>query len=247
MYEAYASDNVKTEIERRKNEFINVLTEALKERNGSNLEKLIHKLEHSDFFTAPASTKYHGAYMGGLVDHSLNVYYNMMSIAKSKHLLATYQEVRVTDDYGNETGEVRQELIEGCIDPNSIAIVALLHDISKMNLYVLGVRNKKVYSEHGSKSDNNGRFEWVSVRQYEMAPVENRFLYGSHEETSEFMVRQFIPLTPEESVAILHHHFTTNYDSIKDAGVVSNIYNKYTLAILLHVADMISCFIDERY
>ena len=245
MYEAYAPDDVKTEILYRKNEFINILTEALKKRNGSNLEKLIHKLEHSDFFIAPASTKYHGAYMGGLVDHSLNVYYNMLSIAKSKHLIATYRTVKVKDDSGNEV--VKEELVEGCIDPDSIAIVALLHDISTMNLYVLGVRNKKVYSEHGSKGDSIGRFDWVSVRQYEMAPVENRFLYGSHEETSEFMVRQFIPLTPEESVAILHHHFTTNYDSIKDTGVVSNIYNKYTLAILLHVADMISCYIDERY
>ena len=36
--------------------------------------ELLAWLESTDFFTAPASTKYHGAYPGGLVDHSLNVY-----------------------------------------------------------------------------------------------------------------------------------------------------------------------------
>ena len=116
-----------------------------------------------------------------------------------------------------------------------------------MNLYKTEYRNKKVYCESGSKHDENGKFDWVSIPSYATVPQEERFLYGSHEETAEFMIRQFVPLSYQESVAVLHHHFSLNYDSIKDVGVVSNIYSRYPLATLLHVADTLSTFIDERY
>ena len=138
-------------------------------------------------------------------------------------------------------------IVEGEIEADSIAVVALLHDLSKMNYYKIDYRNKKVYCESGSKHDNNGRFDWVSVKSYVTIPQEERFLYGSHEETAEFMVRQFVPLTYEESTAILHHHFALSFDSIKDVGTVGNIYNRYSIAVLLHVADTLSAYIDEKY
>lgn len=40
--------------------------------------ELLAWLESTDFFTAPASTRFHGAYPGGLVDHSLNVYFALI-------------------------------------------------------------------------------------------------------------------------------------------------------------------------
>ena len=217
-------------IKSNKEEFINILMNALKKRNGADIQGLLNKLESSDFYISPASTRYHAAYKGGLVDHSLNVYYNMLSLAKNKHLLI--------EDVSTEANGITEY---------SIAIVALLHDISKMNYYKIDYRNKKVYCESGSKKDENGRFDWVSVAGYVTIPQEERFLYGSHEETSEFMIRQFVPLTYQESTAILHHHFALGFDSIKDVGVVSNIYNRYPIATLLHVADTLSAYIDERY
>ncbi|MBQ6579677.1 MAG: hydrolase, partial [Oscillospiraceae bacterium] len=54
-----------------KQEFIEIFKENIK-RPGS--EKLLEWLCQSDFFVAPASTKYHSAFEGGLVQHSLNVY-----------------------------------------------------------------------------------------------------------------------------------------------------------------------------
>ena len=63
-------------IAKNKETFINILKPALEIRGNANIEGLFKKLESSDFFVAPASTRYHGAYKGGLVDHSLNVYYN---------------------------------------------------------------------------------------------------------------------------------------------------------------------------
>ena len=67
----------------------------------------------SDFFTAPASSRFHGAYKGGLVEHSLNVYNRLKTLAEGK--------------YSNET----------------IAIVSMLHDLCKANYYTIEMRNKK--------------------------------------------------------------------------------------------------------
>ena len=234
-------------INSNKEEFINILKPALERREGANVEGIIKKLESSDFFVAPASTRYHASYKGGLVDHCLNVYHNMMSIAKNKHLLAIHELQPVLDEEGNPTTEMKDVILEGEIEADSIAIIALLHDFSKMNYYKIDYRNKKVYCESGSKKDENGRFDWVSVASYTTIPQEERFIYGSHEETSEFMIRQFIPLTYQESTAVLHHHFSLNFDSIKDVGTVGNIYNRYPIATLLHVADTLSSYIDERY
>ncbi|MBQ7293993.1 MAG: hydrolase [Clostridia bacterium] len=75
-----------------------------------------------DFFTAPASTRYHGNYPGGLCEHSLNVY----------DCLCDYlSRPRVKEEYGIEYSE------------ESIAIVSLLHDVCKINFYVEGTKNVK--------------------------------------------------------------------------------------------------------
>lgn len=201
-----------------KADFIDLLKEI--KRPNANIEGLINKLESSDFFTAPASTKYHNAYIGGLVEHSLNVYYNLYSLAEMKGILPY-------------------------LDPDSLLICGLLHDISKMNFYEIASRNEKVYHENGTKFDNIGKFDWQSVMSFKVKDVNDRFTFGNHEETSEFMVRTFIPLEVSESVAILNHHGGMGYDSVP-VGTISDKYNKYVLASLLHMADFMAAFVDER-
>lgn len=203
-----------------KEEFISLLRKITRE--GANIDKLIEKLESSDFFTAPASTQYHGAYEGGLCDHCLNVYYNMMHLFKYKAPI-----LGITKD---------------CEE--SIIILSLLHDISKMNLYVQSTKNVKVYSPQGNKTDSMGTYYWDSKLSYTTRDVSERFVYGSHEATSEYMIRQFIPLTVEESSAILHHMGGMSWDSAKDN--IGEVFNRYPLALLLYTADMLSSYIDER-
>lgn len=201
-----------------KDDFINLLREI--KRPNANIEGLIQKLESSDFFSAPASTKYHGAYIGGLVEHSLNVYYNLISLVEMKCL-------------------------EGYFDEDSLIICGLLHDLSKMNFYEVTSRNEKIYSENGSKFDELGRFDWQASLSFKVRDVKNRFIYGNHEETSEFMVKSFIPLTVEESVAILNHHSGMSFDSVPPSAV-SDKFNRYPLAVLLHMADFLAAYVDER-
>ena len=42
------------------------------------VDNLLNYLNTSDFYRSPASTKYHGSYAGGLVEHSINVYYSLI-------------------------------------------------------------------------------------------------------------------------------------------------------------------------
>jgi len=91
----------------------------------------------SDFFTAPASLRYHGSYEGGLVEHSVNVY----------ECLAEYlARDRVKELYG----------MDYCAE--SVAIAALLHDICKINCYRPGTRNVK---------DENGKWQSVPSYDYD--------------------------------------------------------------------------------
>ena len=53
-----------------KEEFIRLLQST----NREGMDKLLEFLEKSDFYTAPASTRYHGNYEGGLLEHSMKVY-----------------------------------------------------------------------------------------------------------------------------------------------------------------------------
>jgi hypothetical protein len=106
----------------KKEEFLTIYKENIT-RAGS--DKLLQYLlsEENDFFTAPASTRYHGAYEGGLLEHSLNVYHN---------LKAYLERERVRSEF--KFPEYSQE---------SIAITALLHDLCKMNFYKVDFRNAK--------------------------------------------------------------------------------------------------------
>lgn len=76
--------------------------------------KLLDWLQTTDFFTAPASTRFHGACESGLVMHSINVYNAM-----------------------------REGFFEEGDDEESFAICALLHDLCKANFYKTGTRNVK--------------------------------------------------------------------------------------------------------
>lgn len=194
-----------SEIRANKEKYINLIKSL---GDDENTNKFLNWLENkSDFFSAPASTKYHGSYAGGLCEHSLNVY-NCL--------------VKLNDEF--QCGH----------SDKSMKLVALLHDLSKTNFYELYYRNVK----------NEVTGIWEKVPEYKTREPEDRFIYGNHEQTSEYMASKFFPLTAEESTAILHHHAGKSWDSAQDD--VSSVFNRYTLATLVHVADMLATFLIER-
>lgn len=174
----------------------------LRTTNRDGIEDLIRYLQdETDFFSAPASTKYHGAYEGGLLEHSMNV-----------------------------CAELNLDPQSRIYSPESTIIVSLLHDICKANYYGKETRNVKV----------NG--EWV---QKEVYTYQDELPLG-HGEKSLYLVSKFIKLTDEEAAAIRWH--MGGFDSAFRGGDrgLNIAFEKYPLAVLLHLADMKATYIVER-
>lgn len=211
-----------TQIERNKSRYISLLKEI--KRDGALIDDLINTLEQSDFFIAPASTQYHNSFKGGLCDHCLHVYDELSKI--------------VSMEYDTEvlTGDSIVKIEEQHpYDNESLIVVALLHDLAKMDYYEVTTRNTK---------DENGN--WIQVPFIKVREAKDRFLYGSHGANSKYIAESFIPLTTEEAAAILNHMGGKESSAVTLDGDLSGIYNRYQLALYLHVADMLATFHDEK-
>ena len=171
-------------------------------------DALLDYLEHkSDFFTAPASARFHGAYAGGLCEHSLNVY----------HCLVDYlARERVQELYGLECSE------------ETVAIVALLHDLCKIGCYRPGTRNVK---------GPDGK--WTQVPTYQF---DDPMPYG-HGEKSVYILSGFLRLTREEAMAIRWH---MGFSGDEDKRLVGQALQQYPLAFALSVADMEATYFLEK-
>ena len=187
-------------LEQQKEQFLDICRNTI-HRDG--LEDLLDWLMKADFFTAPASTKYHGAYAGGLCQHSLDVYEYAKKLA-----------VLTSVEYNNE----------------SLCIASLFHDVCKVNMYKIDYKNQKI----------NG--EWQSVPYY---TVDERFHFGGHGSKSVYQVQYFMKLTKEEAVAINCHMGFADGSSatVRD---VSNAYQDFPLAWILHAADEAATYLLNR-
>ena len=109
------------------NKNIERFEQLLKSTNRDGIENLISFIQKSDFYTAPASTRFHSCHEGGLLEHTLNVYDRLVS--------------KYNNELWNEKTNATQE---------NLIISALLHDLCKCYYYGTELRNKKIYSEHGN-------------------------------------------------------------------------------------------------
>jgi hypothetical protein len=177
-------------------------------------DKLLAWLKTTDFFTAPASTRFHGAHEGGLVEHSLNVFHEL------------------SDEYDWYIKKALSNTDDAKMNAESIAICGLLHDVCKANFYSVSMRNVK--------NDETG--QWGKQPFYQVA---DQFPYG-HGEKSVFLIERFMRLHVDEAVAIRWH--MGGFDDAVRGGCFAegNAYDKYPLALLLHIADMKATHLDER-
>ena len=187
-----------------KEEFTEIYKEHIK-RDGA--DKLYDYLfSSSDFTTAPASTRYHGAYEGGLIEHSLNVYHCLCDYLARQRVREVYNM-----DYSDET----------------VAVVALLHDVCKVNCYKTSFRNVK-----------NDRGIWESVPYYEF---DDRLPYG-HGEKSVYIISGYMKLSREEAFAIRYHMGFSAQDDTRNVG---QAFEMFPLAFALNVADSETAFFLE--
>lgn len=206
------------QIEKNRDRFLELISQI--DIEDADTAGLVEFLDTNDFFEAPASTQYHCHYRGGLCEHSLHVYDNLVFLA---------------DSYKDKLPEYSK---------NTFLVLGLLHDISKVNFYEVYIQNKKKYSEKGLKQDNIGRFDWFSEEAYKVKDPSERFLAGTHELNSMFLVGKYIPLTLEENLALAHHQIIPSDG--QPLREMSAILNRYPLITLLQLADYISTFVEER-
>lgn len=191
-----------------RDKFIEIFKSKIKREGADKLLDFICS-PSSDFFTAPASARYHSAYEGGLCEHSINVYeclvaYLDRDVAREKYKL----------NYSEE----------------SIAIVALLHDLCKMNIYKVSYRNAK-----------NEQGVWEKVPYYEF---DDTLPYG-HGEKSVYMISPFMKLSREEAFAIRYHMGFSNTENQMATNNVSKAFEMYPLAFALSTADMEATYYIE--
>lgn len=189
----------------------------LRSTKREGIEALIKFIRKSDFYTAPASTRYHSCHEGGLLEHTLNVYDRLVS--------------KFNDELWKDKVDVGYD---------SLIIAALLHDLCKCYLYSTELKNKKEYSDKGTKSDSNGRFDWVTVPSY---MVDDKIPYG-HGEKSVMIIEEYIKLKPMERYAIRWHMgFSEPKENWSTLGTAMR---KYPFILALHTADLESTYLLEK-
>jgi hypothetical protein len=184
--------------------FVRLYEENIK-RDGA--DKLLEWLCSCDFFTAPASTKFHGNYEGGLCDHSLLVYEKLLDL-KNK-----YKE---NFDFSEET----------------IAVVALLHDVCKTQFYKKSFRNVK--------DDDTGK--WSKVSCY---VIEESVPLG-HGEKSVILIQSKMKLTLEEICAIRFHMSSWDASVIGGDKSINKASEMFPLVTLTQIADMEATLFEKR-
>lgn len=203
-------------IELNKKQFAKILIDNL---DVSEYESIMSFLQHTDFFTAPASTRFHLCEEGGLCQHSLNVYTAAMQI-----------------DTAFNSGASKR----------SIAICSLLHDVCKAGVYRKELKNTKNYDKEALKGqptykikhDKKGDFIWDLKEVY---VFDDPWPFG-HGSKSAYIVSQLLDLTNEEALAIRYH--MGSYEE-GDKERCSKVFEQSKLALLIHFADMYASKVVE--
>jgi len=170
--------------------------------------ELLKYIETTDFFRAPASTKFHGNMAGGLVEHCVRVYNRFYKMCES--------------EYGAEYVKKNAE---------SIAVIALLHDICKVNCYHVEQRNVK-----------NDKGAW---EQKPFFAFNDPLPYG-HGEKSVYVIGGFLRLSREEAMCINWHMGGFDARNLDGKYTIANAFQMFPLALLFHCADLLTSYLDEK-
>lgn len=172
--------------------------------------------QETDFFTAPSSTKYHGAHPGGLLVHSLNVYYRLRNIA--------IRDLADKEDPGKCRLSEEQE--------ETVAVIALLHDVCKVGCYHMETKRRK--------NPETGRWE-----DYEGYTYKDPLPLG-HGEKSLYLIQRHMVLLPEEALAIRRHMGAYDDAAKADSRAMAAAMAASPWVWRLQEADMCAAWIDER-
>ena len=134
------------------------IIELLRSTGRDCIESLIDYLKADGFFEAPASTKFHGSYPGGLAMHSLRVY----------EILAAYNKAF---DLGQANGLGQKPLP---LLQENIIIAGLLHDVCKIGAYI---GNKKPYKWNRGQPEGHALLSINRIKDHiELTEIEEMMI-----------------------------------------------------------------------
>ena len=189
--------------------------ELLLSTNRKGMENVIERLEELGFFKAPASTKFHLNHEGGLLEHSMNV----CDIALELRVLMLKKKTGLDDALPKE----------------SVAIVALLHDVCKADVYKPAVKRQK--NEHGV---------WCDVLGYDVDY--SNFPLGHGEKSVIWLLQNGLRLTADEIMAIRWHMtpWDLAFQSPEMKGNLNAAMERCPLMALIQAADGLAANLLER-
>lgn len=186
------------------------------------VDKLMDYIRKSDFYTAPASTKFHLSCESGLLQHSLNVLDALRGLLDENQVNEDGTEMWFYIVAGHPVIQISDE---------SLIIIALLHDICKTYFYSTSTRNVK----------NEKTGKWEKVPFYTV----NDLMPLGHGPKSAMLVKNYIKLTSEEMYAIWWHMGFTDQNT--DTLSLTAAIQKYPIIWALHTADMMaSSFMEDK-
>lgn len=207
---------------------------------GTKVDDLLKMLNRTDFFTAPASVKYHCNFEGGLCQHSLNVFdayirlLQMQAIEKGLECGILERIKRVETLTGDEM-TLADNLIKQLLDSQKVSLASVIrvtlgHDFHKINYYNKYLKNVK---------DETG--QWI--QQEAWGYRDDHFVLGEDGTNSWYIMNSVMPLTYEEIAAIENHVGSGRAGHWLEGA--SGCWKKSNLAVLLHLADMYATFVME--
>ena len=206
-----------------------------KVKRGFDKDALVGYLESVGFFEAPASTKYHCAFKGGLALHSINV-------SRALYQLVRASAEKVPNPEWEEGNGKPREILRMAYDNDSLILVGLLHDVAKAGLYEPYAKNEKVYGPYGKKKDDLGNFDWVASLAYRVKDSSERDSVGPRGFAAYHAVSRYVPLTEEEALALVNQAAPGE----DFQGNLSDVFAKHNLAAYLHAADVVATYCIEH-
>ena len=179
------------------------------------IDYILEDLDTWGFFEAPASARNHFNFPGGLAEHSLNVYDMAMALRGA-------------------IVPMRADM-EKALNPDTIAIAALLHDVCKTNIY----RRTK-------RKQRNEIGVWEEIEGYEVDYTEMPVGHG--EKSVIMLLRSGLDLEDEEIFAIRWHMgpWDLPAQSIEMDKSYRKAQDRSPLVALIHTADTLAAQILER-
>lgn len=167
----------------------------------NSVANFLNWIRGTDFYSCPASTRFHDADPCGLLFHTLNVYNNMI-------------ELKQVNKFANTAYD-------------SIALVSLCHDLTKIGNYESYMRNVK----------DEATQTWQQVPSYRWKC--NPFPFG-HGVASMYLITQFFRLSLEEMLAI-RWHMGEYRVSTHETGELEDACETYPLVRMVQFADQLAC------